>query len=368
MIDTSLNSSNFYFLLAVVQGIVLAGIILFRKPRRRAHFFFGILVLLFSLSLLQGLLEESIHAFNARFPIPMDFGLAFGPLAYLHVLYIKDPLKAFRVSDLAHFLPSFILDGILFTSGFLYIRSNMEWAYENIPLIQSIGLTLALVDLIQLSIYTVLIYRVSSEAKMVLRDFEAVKKWLKTLVVLWCVLIGFLLIAVPVALFYVDRFDDNSYLIYKPMGVFKALCIYLLGYFYLLKYAKKVETYAERIGNFKFTKSDLIQKKDKILNALEKDKLYEDPSITVAKLAGHLGLPINSLSRMINETLNTNFNDLINQYRVQAFKSRVLAPDSHKYSILGLGQEVGFRSKASFYRAFKKETGMTPSDFMKSHQ
>ncbi|WP_099544758.1 helix-turn-helix domain-containing protein [Maribacter sp. 4G9] len=41
-------------------------------------------------------------------------------------------------------------------------------------------------------------------------------------------------------------------------------------------------------------------------------------------------------------------------------------PESQKYLIVGLGQEVDFRSKASFYRAFKKETGMTPSQFIKS--
>jgi len=40
--------------------------------------------------------------------------------------------------------------------------------------------------------------------------------------------------------------------------------------------------------------------------------------------------------------------------------------EGQKYLIVGLGQEDDFRSKASLYRTFKKETGMTPSQFIKS--
>jgi AraC-like DNA-binding protein len=170
----------------------------------------------------------------------------------------------------------------------------------------------------------------------------------------------------PVALFNLDKLDESSYLIYKPFGMLIGLYIYVLGYLYLLKYSKSVETYTGRISKFKFPHPDLMEKKDQIIKALKEGKLYQDPTLTVAKMAEYLGWPINSLSSVINETFDTNFNDLINQYRVQAFKEKALHPDSHKYSILGLGQEVGFQSKASFYRAFKKETGMIPTDFLKS--
>ena len=95
MIDTSLDTSNFYFLIAVIQGFVLSLLIFFRQPPRVLHRLLGILIFLFSLSLLHLILEESIHAFNGRFPIPMDFGMAYGPLAYFHVLLIKNPKRKF---------------------------------------------------------------------------------------------------------------------------------------------------------------------------------------------------------------------------------------------------------------------------------
>lgn len=366
MIDTSLYSSNFYFLLAVFQGVLLAFIMIFRRPIRKANLFFGLLVFLFSLSLLHLILEESISGFNAKFPVPMEFSLSYGPLAYLHVMYIKDPKRTFLKKDLLHFLLSLLLDGIFFTTLFLYVRSHMEWAYANILTIQSIALAISFLGAVQLSIYTYFIYKESVEAKRVLREFQKIKRWLNFLIGSWSLIIGFLVLAVPIGLIFIEDVDENSYLLYMPLGTLICLFIYLLGYIYLLKYVPMIEKYVERISKFSFTKKELNDQNNRLLLVLKEEKLYQDSSLTIAKLANHLGLPINSLSILINESLQTNFNDLINQHRVLAFKERILQPDSHKYSIMGLGQEVGFRSKASFYRAFKKETGITPTQFIKS--
>ncbi len=366
MIDTSLTSSNFYFLLAVFQGVVLAFIIILWRPIRKANLFFGLLVFLFSLSLLHLILEESISAFNAKFPIPMEFSLSYGPLAYIHLMYIKDPKRTFLKRDLLHFLPSLLLDGVFFTAFFLYIRSHMEWANASILTIQSIALAFSFLGALQLSIYTYFIYKESVEAKKVLKEFQKIKRWLNFLIGSWSVIIGFLVLAVPIGLIFIEDVDENSFLLYKPLGILICLWIYFLGYIYLLKYAPVIEIYAARIAKFSFSEQELDDRKNHLLLALKEEKLYQDSSLTIAKLANHLNLPINSLSILINESLQTNFNDLINQHRVLAFKERVLQPDSHKYSILGLGQDVGFRSKASFYRAFKKETGITPTQFIKS--
>ena len=176
MLDTSLTSSNFYFLLAVFQGVILAFIILIRRPIRKTNVFFGLLLLLFSFSLLHLVLEESISGFNTKFPIPMEFSLSYGPLAYLHILFIKDPKRAFLKKDLLHFLPSLLLDGIFFTAIFLYIKTHLDWAYENIPLIQSIALVISFLGAIQLTIYTYFIYRESIEAKRMLKEFQKIKK------------------------------------------------------------------------------------------------------------------------------------------------------------------------------------------------
>ena len=73
------------------------------------------------------------------------------------------------------------------------------------------------------------------------------------------------------------------------------------------------------------------------------------------------------LSQIINEVFGVNFYQLINQYRIDEVKSRFFKKDHQKLSIMGVAENVGFHSKSTFYTHFKKNTGLTPSEFLKKN-
>jgi AraC-like DNA-binding protein len=367
MIDTSLNSSNFYFLFAVLQGLILTVIILGQKKFRLPNLYLGLLIFFFSLSLLHLVLEESIHIFNAKFPIPMDFSMAYGPLAYLHVLSIKSPNRRFRKKDLIHFLPSLLIDGIFYSAMFIYLGNRVDWAYDNITTIQTIGLTTGILGLVQLTIYSLLINKEARAARSGLKDFAGIKRWMKIIYSSWITFIVLLLIAITIALFNVEQLDENSELLYKPFSLILGLLIYGLGYLYLLKYMKLIGPYMDRMTKISLTEDEIVNKKEVLLKHLQQHRLYEEATLTLAKLAKSLDWPITDVSFVINDGMATNFNDFINQLRVARFQQLVVLPENKKYSIVGLAQQVGFSSKASFYRAFKKETGTTPTAFLKEN-
>tara|TARA_R110002050_G_scaffold134002_3_gene256532 strand:+ start:830 stop:2008 length:1179 start_codon:yes stop_codon:yes gene_type:complete len=103
---------------------------------------------------------------------------------------------------------------------------------------------------------------------------------------------------------------------------------------------------------------------DKINNIMSKDKLYLDSNLSLQKLANHLAISPNYISQTLNETLCTNFFDFINKWRIEAAKPKILA---NQETVLNVALEVGFNARSSFYKAFKQETGQTPSEFRKQY-
>lgn len=97
---------------------------------------------------------------------------------------------------------------------------------------------------------------------------------------------------------------------------------------------------------------------------------YRDGELTLDALAGRLALSGHELSQLINQRLAMNFQEYLNGFRVEAFKlalrDRVNQPGSPQVNLLELGLASGFNSKSTLNRAFKKHTGLTPSEFRKS--
>jgi|GEM_PF-3434044 len=103
-----------------------------------------------------------------------------------------------------------------------------------------------------------------------------------------------------------------------------------------------------------------------IVEVLEEEKLYLNPDFSLSDLSQAMKIPVGKLSFTINSGLGKNFYDLVNSYRVKEFQKRLEKGESFHLSLLGLAYDCGFRSKSTFTAFFKKETGMTPSNFKKS--
>jgi AraC-like DNA-binding protein len=104
----------------------------------------------------------------------------------------------------------------------------------------------------------------------------------------------------------------------------------------------------------------------RLLKALDEEKIYLHADTTLQSVATRLAIPAPHLSQIVNERLNQTFSDLINAYRVDEVKRRLIDPACQHYSLLAIAEEAGFRSKSSFNAIFKKHTQMTPSDYRKT--
>jgi AraC-like DNA-binding protein len=94
----------------------------------------------------------------------------------------------------------------------------------------------------------------------------------------------------------------------------------------------------------------------------EKERPYLDPELSLKKLSENVNIPIRQLSQLINENIGSNFYDFINGYRIEMAKKLLIISAKEK-TVSEILYESGFNTKSSFNTAFKKETGMTPTEF-----
>jgi AraC-like DNA-binding protein len=78
------------------------------------------------------------------------------------------------------------------------------------------------------------------------------------------------------------------------------------------------------------------------------------------------GIPQKTISAVLNRHLQKSFNEFVNEYRVNAFKAKVVQPELSHLTIAGIALECGFSSQATFQRTFKEMTGKSPSAFRKT--
>jgi AraC-like DNA-binding protein len=104
--------------------------------------------------------------------------------------------------------------------------------------------------------------------------------------------------------------------------------------------------------------------KSKIETLIQEEKLYQNPELTLTDLAKKLETNASVISKTINQGFQMNFNDCINNYRIEAVKNSFANGEHKKSTLLGIAYDCGFNSKATFNRAFKKNTGTTPKEYL----
>jgi len=98
---------------------------------------------------------------------------------------------------------------------------------------------------------------------------------------------------------------------------------------------------------------------------MAEEKPFLNPSLTIQDVSRDIQIPTRELSLLINHTLQQHFFDFINAYRIENAMTILDDTAMNKVTILEILYQVGFNSKSSFNTAFKKHTGLTPTEYRK---
>lgn len=97
---------------------------------------------------------------------------------------------------------------------------------------------------------------------------------------------------------------------------------------------------------------------------LEEQKIYRRADLTIGALAAQMSMPEYKLRSLINRQLKfRNFNELLNQYRIEDAAEQLRNPSAKPLPILTIAMDVGYRSLSTFNKAFKATHNQTPSAY-----
>lgn len=100
---------------------------------------------------------------------------------------------------------------------------------------------------------------------------------------------------------------------------------------------------------------------ERLETVLSAEMLYKDPNLKLGALARKVNISTHQLSQLLNDNLGKSFSTLINEHRIAEACRLILAGSPLTYE--AIGYEVGYNSKSTFYAAFKKTKGVTPSAY-----
>jgi AraC-like DNA-binding protein len=315
------------------------------------------------------------------FFVPTMQVLLIGPVIYFYTNSLLNNSFKPTWKDRLHFLPGFlylIYSGIVFVTDKLILHRPFFYAdgkdKDLADWYQLAGwmsmIFYAILSIRQYNLYYKRIFNEISYADTV--TFRWIKRYLVAFVIMQ-VLFGIFLVLFP------DWGSfSNKWWYYLAFGIL-SFYIALAGYinasqaglfFDLPRQQQKPEPEstptAEIIkenGNPEVYPS-LEEWKHQIEELMHSNKLYENARLSLTDLAAKLNTNPTTVSKAINHCFKMNFNDYINNYRVEEIKKMMTKGLHKQQTLLGIAYDAGFNSKTSFNRVFKKNTGKSPKEYL----
>jgi len=101
----------------------------------------------------------------------------------------------------------------------------------------------------------------------------------------------------------------------------------------------------------------------RIISEMENHQFFLNEELTLHSFAKEINMSSRLISSCINKNMGHNFNEWVNNYRVEKALQIIKSDQKNMLSIEGVGNDSGFKSRSAMYAAFKKKTGHSPGHF-----
>lgn len=377
---------NYFIIAGISQGFILS-LLLFHKSisRNNNAWLIGMFVLAVSLIISGSFIYELFGEPLGSFLVD-PLLLLLGPTLYL---YIRSFLKRLTFTDLLKHYSAFILYIPIFTAFYFY---SFNGTSENINLQEIYGslfaILLGVLKFCHLGFYVVISFKALQTHRQKIKNIFSNLRgkdlmWLDYLLYAFIFLVATSLVLYMIALNYPLLQNQLTLVNLFLLSIFiLVMAFYAFNQNNLLEFSGSDISSAtlkivqetkgvEEPSKPKYEKSGLRESevsdiKNQIGEFLKK-KEYLDPELTLTTMAKSLNIAPNKLSEVLSKYLDTSFYDLINSHRIEEIKHAIFKIEFSNWTILAIAFEHGYNSKSTFNSAFKKYTGMTPTQFKQAN-
>lgn len=362
---------NFFtvlLLLGILQGSILVILLNRIKDKNKsANAFLSIFILLLVITLLGRTLKEfkiatSLPNFLA---LPDAIIYLYGPILYFYIKTLVSKFKLTRSVLLIHLMPVglFLLAEIP-----LFLEESNSWhilwreqTRTRFIIIEGSAIFFNIFYLF-LDVRLLLRYKKNSEHNL---SFKQYPSYLTVILILIGICLAIWLFSY--LSWVIGYYNPLSIFGYRAIWLTMVFITYALAYFAMNQpelFKMSLETKKEPL----LKNNELDALKERLAQLMNEEKPYLKPRLTLQELATMLEVNTSVLSNVINGKFKQNFNDFVNEYRIQEFIQLSQKPAHKNLTILALAYEAGFNSKTTFNTKFKKKMGKTPFQFIKEQK
>lgn len=319
---------------------------------------------------------ESLYAFCT---------LAVYPLYYLYICKLTDP-KPFQIKSYWILIPSIVISlwaalfyVLLDDNRISFVENNLFNSLQNVNNLSfaAKGQSYRLVIMKIVFIFQLILICIFSFKKLIRFDKQIKNYYANTeekeLTPIKRLLIVFIIYAfLSVIANHVGRvfFLQEPWLVIIPSLIFSSM-IFAIGYVGYKHILITDELYKET--NYDIADKSIVmettqtpymssQLGEAINQLMEEKEVFRQKGLLITDVAREIGSNRTYVSNYINKELNISFSEFINIYRIK-FAQSLLTDTNQSYSMLEIIELSGFSHEGSFYRTFKKQTGLTPAQW-----
>lgn len=364
---------NIIILVGVIQGFITA-ILLYRlKSNNIANKVLSWIIILISLACLNIYLLETVKITSTIWSIlgavtPLIIIMPIGPLTYFYVKAILYPEFKIIKRDRPHFYSTIIdLIPYLAALGFIlgvffgFINPKNDGSFgqfiDAYHMYADIPRWISLLIYIWITYKLIHGYQINEKKKTLINWAKRFTIGFSIFLLIWFIhLIPYIIPSLSQRLLA----SVGWYPIYLPLIIliyWLGINGYIIGFKTFKKSSKEI-----RLSNTIINNTVLALEK-----SMKEDLLFLNPKLKLDDLVKQVQIPQKTISSVLNQHLGKSFNEFVNTYRIEEFKSRLLNDNSENLTITGIAFECGFNSQATFQRTFKAFTNVSPKEFQQQH-